>query len=727
MLDRIWYTFPHMTISTAKESLKQYFGYDTFRPLQEEIISHAMSGKDALVLMPTGGGKSMCYQIPGIIMPGVTIVVSPLIALMRDQVEGLVANGVSAAFINSSISHEEQAGVERDVQDGKIKLLYVSPEKLMSSYFLSFLFTLDVSLFAIDEAHCISSWGHSFRPEYTRLRILKEKFPTVPIIALTATADKITRRDILGQLNIFKAKTFLSSFDRPNISLKVSPGRKKFDRILHFLKDRKDQSGIIYCLSRKSTEKVAEKLQSAGYNAKAYHAGLDSHERTNRQDDFIYGRTNIMCATIAFGMGIDKSNVRWVIHYNLPKSLEGYYQEIGRAGRDGLPSDTLLFYSLSDVIMLRKFAEDSGQREIELAKLTRMQQYADALICRRKILLNYFSEHLEEHCNNCDVCHNPPEHINGTEIAQKALSAAARMDQKVGINMLIDVLRGSQRHDIVARGYDTIKTYGAGKELSVDEWQHYLLQMLNLGHISIAYDQGNVIHVTPLGVSILKGNKHVNFVSLLTAEKKAQEQDEPVKTRTKKQHREERLFQKLRELRKSLAQQKQVPAYIIFNDATLEDMVERMPTNKDEIRQVSGVGEKKFSKYGQLFINEITSFIHEEQQSGKVIKGGTHMVTFTMYKSGMTVYGIAEERNLKIQTVYAHLATLIENGHEIDLRKFLSKDDEKKIKAAILEIGVIKSLKGLFEKLNEDIPYEKLKLVLASDHYEKRKRGIIQV
>lgn len=710
-----------------QSALKQYFGYDSFRPQQEDIISHITAGNDALVLMPTGGGKSLCYQIPGIILPGITIVVSPLIALMRDQVEALTANGVKAAFLNSSIPLEEQLDVEEAVRKGEISLLYISPEKLVTSYFLQFLRGLEISLFAVDEAHCISSWGHNFRPEYTQLGVLKREFSGVPIVALTATADKITRRDILHQLAIPDAKTFLSSFDRPNLSLAVQPGRKKFERIVHFLRGRKDQSGIIYCLSRKSTEKVAEKLRKQGYNAAAYHAGLDAAERTTRQDDFIFGRTDIMCATIAFGMGIDKSDIRFVIHYNLPKSLEGYYQEIGRAGRDGVDSDTLLFYSISDVIMLRKFAEDSGQREIELAKLERMQQYADALICRRKILLNYFSEHLEEQCNNCDVCHNPPEHIDGTEIAQKALSAIAWMEQSVGVNMLIDVLRGSTRQEILWKGFDKIKTYGAGKDIDVTDWQHYILQMLNLGHISIAYDQGNSIHITPLGVEILHGRKTVDFVSLNSIALKAEAKDEPVPRVSKRQDREERFFQKLRDLRKSLASQQNVPAYIVFNDATLEDMVQRMPTTPSAMRQVSGVGEKKFAKYGKLFLDEITEFIREEQQRGAPVKGGTHMLTFTMFQEGKTVFEIAAERNLKPQTIYSHLATLIENGHEIDLRKFLTRDDERVISAAIKDMGVVDSLKSLFVRLDEKYPYEKLKLVLAAHHCQLAERGVIRV
>ncbi len=708
-------------------ALKTYFGYSEFRPHQEAIINHITNGNNALVLMPTGGGKSLCYQIPGIILPGLTLVVSPLIALMRDQVEGLIANGVPAAFLNSSIPVKEQDDIKNAVKNGEIKILYVSPEKLVNPYFISFLHTLEISLFAVDEAHCISSWGHNFRPEYTQLSLLKEKFPKIPIVALTATADKITRRDILSQLRINKAKTFLSSFDRPNISLKVLPGRKKFDQIRDFISTRKDQSGIIYCLSRNSTEKVADKLKALGYNAKAYHAGLPTHKRDKVQDDFIFGRVNIICATIAFGMGIDKSNIRFVVHYNMPKSMEGYYQEIGRAGRDGLASDTLLFYSLADVIMLRKFAEDSGQREIELAKLERMQQYADALICRRKILLNYFSEHLEENCKNCDVCHNPPEHIDGTAIAQKALSGIARLEQKVGVNMLIDVLRGSTRQDLIWKGYDKIKTYGAGKDIDVEGWQHYLLQMLNLGHINIAYDQGNAIHITPLGKKILMGEKKVDFVTLASQEKHAEEKEKQTKPKTQRQDREEKLFDKLRELRKSLASKQNVPAYIIFNDATLDDMIQRMPTTETEIKQVSGVGDKKFKKYGNLFLDSITEFIKEEHQAGKTIKGGTHMITFTMYKDGKTVYEIAKERDLKPQTVYSHLAILIENGHDIDLRPFLTKDDEKKITAAIVELKIIDSLKTLFEKLNEKYPYEKIRLVLAKHKIETINRGVINI
>lgn len=419
-----------MNINAAKEALKQYFGYDQFRPLQEEIIERVLDKKDALVLMPTGGGKSICYQIPAIIQEGICIVVSPLIALMKDQVEGLRANGVAAAFLNSSLSGSEQMAIESQAMKGQLKLLYVSPERLLSSNFLNMLSTLSISLIAIDEAHCISAWGHDFRPEYTQLKFLKERYPDVPLIALTATADKITRKDIASQLTLNNPEYFIASFDRPNLGLTVMPGRNRYALIVDFVKKRPNQSGIIYCLSRKSTEDMASKLKNDGFSAHCYHAGLPPKIRAKAQENFINDKTTIICATVAFGMGIDKSNVRWIIHYNMPKNIESYYQEIGRAGRDGLQGDTLLFYSYGDVIQLRKFLDESGQKEVQLAKLKRMQQYAEAFVCRRKILLSYFGEDLAENCNNCDICQNPPRQFDGTVLAQKALSAITRLTKK---------------------------------------------------------------------------------------------------------------------------------------------------------------------------------------------------------------------------------------------------------------------------------------------------------
>ena len=470
-----------MEVLSAKNALKKYFGYDTFRPMQEEIIQTIYEKKDALVLMPTGGGKSICYQIPAITQEGVCIVVSPLISLMKDQVESLKASGVKAAFLNSSLTTAEQKQVEDDVYYSAIKLLYVSPEKMLSQSFQPLIKQANINLFAIDEAHCISSWGHDFRPEYTKLNFIKSQFPNIPVVALTATADKITRRDIVKQLNLSDPKIFIASFDRPNISLSVRPGQKKIQQILDFVKARPNQSGIIYCLSRKNTEKVAEKLNAAGVKAGFYHAGLGAAERSKVQEDFINDNVPVVCATIAFGMGIDKSNVRWVIHHNLPKNIEGYYQEIGRSGRDGVKADTLLFYSFGDVMVLRDIIQnnDSENIEVQLSKLERMQQYAESLICRRKILLGYFSETLKEDCGNCDVCKNPPQHFDGTVVAQKALSAIARLKEKVGIRMLIDVLRGSRRQEIFQNEFDKIKTYGAGADISFSDWQHIISQLIS--------------------------------------------------------------------------------------------------------------------------------------------------------------------------------------------------------------------------------------------------------
>jgi ATP-dependent DNA helicase RecQ len=429
----------------AQAALKKFFGYDTFRPMQADIVQTILNGRDVLVIMPTGGGKSICYQIPALVMEGICIVVSPLIALMKDQVEGLRANGVPAAFLNSSISYEEQRKVEERAYDGHLKLLYVSPEKLLSAGFFNFLKGLKINLFAIDEAHCISSWGHDFRPEYAQLRYLKEQFPEVPVVALTATADRATRKDIVLQLALPDPETFIASFDRPNLSLAVRPGQQRLKQIIDFIKERPGQSGIVYCLSRKETEDVALGLQNQGIKAEFYHAGLSPDRRDKVQTAFIKDSTPIIVATIAFGMGIDKSNIRWVIHYNLPKNMEGYYQEIGRAGRDGLNSDTLLFYSYGDLMRLQSMITESGQAELMQAKLDRMQQYAEASMCRRRILLSYFGEDLGKDCGNCDVCLHPPQRFDGTVLAQKALSAVARTQERIGVIMLVDILRGSQR------------------------------------------------------------------------------------------------------------------------------------------------------------------------------------------------------------------------------------------------------------------------------------------
>ncbi len=593
----------------AKTILEEKFGYNEFRPLQEEIITHAIEGKDSMVLMPTGGGKSICFQIPALVLEGSCLVVSPLISLMRDQVEALKQNGIDAACLNSTLTSDEQNDVEKRFIIGEIKLLYVSPERLCGNGFRKVIHEARLNLIAIDEAHCISQWGHDFRPEYTQLDFIKKEIPGVPVMALTATADKATRADIRNQLGISNAKTFVASFDRPNLNLTVRPGQKRVPAIIGLIKQNPNESGIIYCLSRKSTETLASKLKSSGIDAEPYHAGLPSSLRHGVQEKFIRDDLKVICATIAFGMGIDKSNVRWVIHYNLPKNIESYYQEIGRAGRDGLASKTILFYSYADVVQLKQFIVGSSQQELLEAKLTRMQQFAEATTCRRRVLLSYFGEHLDNNCGNCDVCSDPPEFIDGVILAQKALSASARTQERVGVRLLIDVLRGSGRQAIYHLGYHELKTYGVGKEYSYFEWMHYIAQFLNLGLFEIEFDNYNTLRITELGKRVLAGDLPV----LITQFKEFEPPKTKVQTTNGKElsGKSQELFEKLRALRKTLADEQQVPAFVVFSDATLYDMVENRPSTDAEFLDVSGVGPHKLGQYGAKFINEIASFISD--------------------------------------------------------------------------------------------------------------------
>lgn len=600
------------------QTLKTYFGYDSFRPLQEEIIRHILDGNDALVLMPTGGGKSICYQLPALLREGTAVVVSPLISLMKDQVEALCANGISAGALNSSNDETENAALRRACMEGRLKLLYISPEKLLTeaNYLLR---DMHISLFAIDEAHCISQWGHDFRPEYAQMGILHQQFPHVPIIALTATADKITREDIIRQLHLNHPRTFISSFDRPNLSLTVKRGyqqKEKSKTILDFIARHPGESGIIYCMSRSKTESVAQMLQKQGIRTAVYHAGLSPSLRDEAQDDFINDRVQVVCATIAFGMGIDKSNVRWVIHYNLPKSIESFYQEIGRAGRDGLPSDTLLFYSLADLILLTKFATESGQQNINLEKLQRMQQYAESDICRRRILLSYFGEIADHDCGNCDVCKNPPERFDGTVIVQKALSAIVRTDQQIGTGVLVDILRGNMSSEVVGKGYQQLKTFAAGRDVPARDWHDYLLQMLQLGYFEIAYNENNHLKITSAGSDVLFGRATARLVVIRREEANETKRGRKRKATVPAQElplglpntENEALFEALRKLRKRLADEEALPAYIVLSDKVLHLLSTSRPTNLEEFGNISGIGEHKKKKYGKEFINLIRKY-----------------------------------------------------------------------------------------------------------------------
>tara|TARA_R100000306_G_scaffold7540_2_gene10228 strand:+ start:24342 stop:26465 length:2124 start_codon:yes stop_codon:yes gene_type:complete len=698
------------TTPTIKNLLKTHFGYDQFLPNQEKIIQNVLKGNDTLAIMPTGGGKSLCFQLPALALPGTAIVVSPLIALMKDQVDALRSNGISAAYFNSSQPQEEQQQTLSDLQAGKLKLFYVAPE----SIFLleDTLHRIDINLFAIDEAHCISSWGHDFRPAYTRLGSLKEQFPHIPLIALTATADSATQDDIAKQLAMPKAKKFIASFDRPNLYLDVRPGQKRIQQILQFLKSHREESGIIYCLSRKSTQNVANKLLAAGYDAKAYHAGISSEERSSIQEDFITDRTSIIVATIAFGMGIDKSNVRWVIHYNMPKNIEGYYQEIGRSGRDGLPAHTLLFYSFADVVQLRKFAEGSPTEEYQLAKLERMQQFAEALSCRRRALLGYFGEHLQEDCGNCDICKNPPTYFDGTLLAQKVCSAVARLQEKEALGMVIDVLRGAQNTQVFNKGYQNVKTFGVASDVSWRDLQQYIIQLINQGVLEIRFHENGRLILTSLAKAVLFENRKIYLARPL------QEKEEE-KVTVEKSTKTNGLFDKLKKLRGNLAKEMGVPAYVIFSDASLKDMVAKVPQTETEFATISGVGQAKLEKYATPFLKVIT----EEQKMNpkKAIKATkkkgskktpTHLVSLALFNDGLTVDEISKERNLTSGTIYAHLEKAHISGEEIEIERLITSEEIEKIVAAKDSIDSPESLKAYFEYFEAKVPYWKIKLGL---------------
>ena len=601
--------------------LRSCYGYDSFRDQQWDIIEHTLDGGDSLVLMPTGGGKSLCFQIPGLMSDeGFAIVISPLLALINDQIDALQQNGIPALALNSEKSESDNRQTVDLLMQGKVKLLYISPEKLLSEIDRwSSHITDRICLFAIDEAHCISQWGHDFRPEYTQLGSLKQRFPHIPVMALTATADRITRDDIAKQLNIPDAKLFISSFDRPNISLNVvqgSTGRQKLRHIVQFINLHHDESGIIYCLSRKNTEKMASELSRLGIDARAFHAGMSVKEKQQVQRDFINDDLKVVCATIAFGMGIDKSNVRYVIHSNMPRNIESYYQEIGRAGRDGLPAEALLFYSYSDVITLQQFARQSGQVQVNMDKLQRMQQFAESGVCRRRILLNYFNERFDHDCHNCDMCNNPPERFDGTRFAQMALSAIMRTGEQATMFTVTDILRGWRKAEILEKGYDQLKTFGVGRELTVAEWNAYLLQMLQLGLFDVAYDEGNHLKITDYGKEILYGRQSVEFNRYQRRNFNVKKQEaepqlittEPVEAKQM----DKALFERLRDVRKALATVNHVAPFMVFSDKSLQAMATEKPTTKAEFSFIHGVGEVKCQKYWRPFTAAIREYLEAD-------------------------------------------------------------------------------------------------------------------
>ena len=696
-------------------NLKTYFGYDSFRMNQQDIVETVLNKQDCLVIMPTGGGKSICFQLPALLFKGLTLVISPLIALMKDQVDGLSANGISASYFNSSQSNEEQSAIIDRVLSADLKLLYVAPESLAGLQ--NILNETYISCVAIDEAHCISSWGHDFRPSYQQLGFLKKTLPNTPFIALTATADKATRQDIVRQLHIENAQQFISSFDRQNIALEVRAANDRISQIIKFIKQRPNQSGIIYCLSRKTTEQLAKKLKTNKVSAEAYHAGLNFEKRSKVQESFVYDKTQIVCATVAFGMGIDKSNVRWVIHYNMPKNIEGYYQEIGRGGRDGLKAHALLFHSYADVIQLRNFASGASNEEVQIAKLDRMKQFSEATTCRRKILLSYFGELLGENCGNCDVCVNPPQVFDGTIIAQKILSAVYRLQEKEAMGMIVDVLRGSQNAAVLAKGYQGVRTFGIGKDIAWKHWQHFIIQLINQGYCEIAFHKHNALQLTAFSNNVLfNGAKvaltkpiEITEIKALVKEKKTRLK------RTKKKAKPKidahNLFERLRLLRYKISQEEDIPAYLVFSDATLKEIERERPMSDDDFLKISGVGQRKMEVYGDEFIAEIISFMGSKLNKPK--KENTVLITYDLYKSGMSIEEISIERKLSITTIYSHIAKLFSKGKNINIFDFVSNSDVEAVRKAKVALDSPTALKPYFSYLNEELDYFKIRLALS--------------
>ncbi len=710
------------TLNNSKTSLsplqilKNVFGYNEFRDTQAEIIERTISGKDSMVIMPTGGGKSMCYQIPALAMDGFALIISPLIALMQDQIMALKAAGVSAAAMNSQLSQDEKRELTQQLENDEIKLLYVSPEVAVKEGFINYIKTLNVNLIGVDEAHCVSVWGNDFRPEYAQLHMLIQALPNIPHIALTATADKATQKDIAAQLQLTSPVTFLSSFERKNISSVVVPGQNRMKEIMRFLEAHPNDAGIIYTLSRKSAEQLANKLFSLGYEAAHYHGTMSAEDRNKVQNDFKNDDVKIVCATIAFGMGIDKSNIRWVIHYNLPKNLESYYQEIGRSGRDGAPAETMLFFSFRDVQVLKGFIEDSQAdqqfKEVQRAKLERMLEYCQATNCRTNVVLSYFGEHRDEPCNRCDNCLNPPKKFDGTVMTQKVLSGCKRLKEKVAITTLINVLRGSQNQEIYQNNFQEVKTYGALSEVSYFDLFQYITQLVNQGILEIDYTDHHRLKVTELGERVLFKGKKVELSLPVDRKAKPKSKTEKFKSENKTAAFENSLFEELRKKRKELALERKVPAYVVFSDKSLQAMATAKPLNLSAFEEIPGVGQAKLDQYGAIFIELIRSHVITAE-GPKNLKGKTYLQTLSLIKAGKKPEEVAKEREINLTTVYSHLAMLYANGEDLDLDKYVNKNIQNIVIEKWHELNQPKELKAIYEALDEKIPYHQIRLSIA--------------
>ena len=705
---------------TPQQALQKYFGYSDFRHEQEAIIQHVLNNKDVLALMPTGGGKSLCYQLPAVLLPGLTIVISPLIALMKDQVDSLNVNGIPAAFLNSAQNPGEQQQLINRLKNNEIKLLYLAPERLFGSEnkLVEFLKSLPVSQIAIDEAHCISHWGHDFRPEYLMLAGLKDYFPNIPVIALTATADKLTQKDILEKLNLKDPAIFISSFNRANITYTVAPKKNSFNQLLDFLEERKEESGIIYCLSRKSTESLAADLRDEGYAAEAYNAGLDNATKARNQEAFLRDDVKIIVATIAFGMGINKSNVRYVVHIDMPKNIEGYYQETGRAGRDGLPSDAMLYYSPGDAMKLKGFAKVENNQEqsrIMLKKLDDMVNYCQLQTCRRQFLLKYFDERSPETCGACDVCLTEVKRFDGTVIAQKALSAVFRLKERFGSSYVIDFLRGSKSEKI-REEHKQLKTYGVGAGISKPDWQRYLRELITMGYLQVAGDEYPVLKLSGQSEAVLKGLQKVEFIESQVTEERHDFVPIPY---------EADLLNELKSVRRDIALHENVPAYVILSDSTLVEVANYLPQSLDELRMISGFGDIKLARYGREFLARVKSYSAQRGLSSKIKQKAqkrerkpraerpneTRRESFKMYQAGKSIAEIAQERSLSPMTIEGHLTYFVQTG-DLDVSNFVSREKLLIVQDAVEKYGG-EMLSPLKEILGEDYSYTEIKAVIS--------------